>query len=191
MLKIINVLHNELMKGTLPILEERLNIHHLKIPAYFISTEHDHIAPWQTTFKGAHAMQGPATFVLGGSGHIAGVVNPPCNQKYDYKIAPEAPNLYENAQAWLAAAQQQSGSWWTHWGEWLKSHSGKWVAPRKPGVGLAALQDAPGDYVKNESFKEMDCFAALAMTRDNVTRARYYIDVRHVIASVAKQSIFT
>lgn len=141
-------LDNELIQGALPILGEMLDIHNVAVPAYFISTEHDHIAPWKTTFIGAQAMQGPVTFVLGGSGHIAGIVNPPSNNKYGYKIAAGHPNHYATADDWYKASQQREGSWWAHWEAWLKSQSGALIGARTPGDKTPVLTDAPGDYVK-------------------------------------------
>lgn len=141
-------LDNAFMKGTLPILDEKLDCHSINIPAYFISTEHDHIAPWKTTFIGAQAMEGPVTFVLGGSGHIAGIVNPPCNNKYGYKIAKRHLQQFASADEWYNAAKSFPGSWWTHWNQWLIDQSGQRIPARYPGEGLPVLQDAPGDYVK-------------------------------------------
>ncbi|MGD9592091.1 MAG: PHA/PHB synthase family protein [Candidatus Berkiella sp.] len=129
-----------------------IDISKIDIPAYFLSTEQDHIAPWQTTFMGAVFLTGPTTFVLGGSGHIAGVVNPPSGSKYGYHYSQEDVKQFMTPQDWLANSEQASGSWWEHWHDWLKSYAGKEVKARVPGEGkLPALQDAPGDYVKKSA----------------------------------------
>lgn len=141
-------LNNELIQGELPILDVLADIHDVTVPAYFISTAQDHIAPWKTTFKGAQALKGPVTFVLGASGHIAGIVNPPCNEKYDYQTTSAPIKDFKNAEDWLEAAESQDGSWWTHWGEWIKTQSGSHIAARQPGQHLPIVEKAPGEYVK-------------------------------------------
>jgi polyhydroxyalkanoate synthase len=118
----------------------------VKTPAYFLSAIEDHIAPWKSTFKGARLFAGPVKFVLGGSGHIAGVINPPAAKKYGYWTNPE---LVADPDAWLVEATQHSGSWWPHWEKWVAAFAGGKVAARIPGSGaLEALEEAPGSYVK-------------------------------------------
>ena len=118
----------------------------VKTPAYFISTVEDHIAPWQSTYAGAQLLAGPVRFVLGGSGHIAGIINPPAAGKYCYWTNEKLP---AQAGAWLAGAKQHGGSWWTDWGQWAAGHAGARVPARQPGSGrYKALEDAPGSYVK-------------------------------------------
>jgi polyhydroxyalkanoate synthase len=118
----------------------------VKTPAYFLSTVEDHIAPWKSTFKGARLFAGPVKFVLGGSGHIAGVINPPAAKKYGYWTNPE---LVEDPEAWLGEAVQHAGSWWSDWQEWVAGYGGGKVSARSPGGGaLKVLEDAPGSYVK-------------------------------------------
>ncbi len=118
----------------------------IKTPAYFISTIEDHIAPWQSTYAGAQLLKGPVRFVLGGSGHIAGIINPPAANKYGYWTHEKLPAQPAD---WLAAAKQQPGSWWTDWGRWVAGHAGAKVAARKPGSKrYPPLQDAPGSYVR-------------------------------------------
>ena len=117
------------------------------IPSYFLSTERDHIAPWKTTFKGARCFKGEVTFVLGGSGHIAGVINPPVNKKYGYKLSSNIQD-YTDPESWLAASQAFKGSWWEHWAKWLSNYSGDKIAARTPGSSeFAPIMDAPGSYV--------------------------------------------
>lgn len=123
-----------------------IDITHSKTPAYFISTVEDHIAPWQSTYAGARLLKGPVRFVLGGSGHIAGVINPPAAGKYGYWTHDK---LTAKPEDWLAHAKQHAGSWWTDWAQWAGGHAGAKVAPRAPGKGkYKALEDAPGSYVK-------------------------------------------
>ncbi|MDN3577651.1 class I poly(R)-hydroxyalkanoic acid synthase [Chitinimonas viridis] len=118
----------------------------IKTPAYFISAREDHIAPWQSTYAGARLLQGPVRFVLGGSGHIAGIVNPPSANKYGYATNAALPTT---PQQWLADSSAHEGSWWLDWAQWVLPHQGKPVAARQPGAGgLPAIEDAPGSYVK-------------------------------------------
>ncbi len=115
-------------------------------PAYFISAREDHIAPWTSTYAGARLLSGPVRFVLGGSGHIAGIVNPPSANKYGYASNPALPPTAED---WLAGSVVHEGSWWSDWDAWLAPHKGKLVPARMPGSGsLPALEDAPGSYVR-------------------------------------------
>ncbi len=118
----------------------------IDIPAYFLSTREDHIAPWKSTYAGTRLPSGPVTFVLGGSGHIAGVVNPPSANKYCYWTR-EA--LAATPDDWLAGATRHEGSWWPHWSQWVAAHAGERVPAREPGAGaLRAIEEAPGSYVK-------------------------------------------
>ena len=123
-----------------------VDISKIKIPAYFISTAEDHIAPWKSVYKGARVLGGKTRFVLGGSGHIAGIVNPPSANKYCYWINPE---LAEEPEEWLETAKRHEGSWWNDWQTWMdKNNSGVKVAARVPGSGkLKVIEDAPGAYV--------------------------------------------
>jgi len=123
-----------------------IDVSRIKTPAYFISTVEDHIAPWKSTYAGAKLLKGPVRFVLGGSGHIAGIINPPAANKYCYWTHDK---LVENPDEWLEQAAQHPGSWWADWGRWAAKHGGKKVAARIPGKGkLKAIEDAPGAYVK-------------------------------------------
>jgi polyhydroxyalkanoate synthase len=120
----------------------------IKIPAYFISTIEDHIAPWQSTYLGARLFSGPPRFVLGGSGHIAGIVNPPAANKYGHWIN-SSKSLPETAEHWFEGSEQHPGSWWTDWQAWLMTQNDATVAARDPAKGkLKALEDAPGSYAK-------------------------------------------
>lgn len=123
-----------------------IDITKVKVPAYFISTVEDHIAPWSSTYAGARLLKGPVRFVLGGSGHIAGIINPPAANKYGYWINEKS---CVTAEDWLAGATQHPGSWWTDWGRWVSDQAGAQVPARVPGKGkYKALEDAPGSYVQ-------------------------------------------
>ncbi|MEA3192979.1 MAG: poly[(R)-3-hydroxyalkanoate] polymerase subunit PhaC [Betaproteobacteria bacterium] len=114
----------------------------VKIPSYFISTVEDHIAPWKTTYKGAKYLKGPVRFVLGGSGHIAGIVNPPAAKKYHYWSNDALP---ETAEKWFESATQRPGSWWEDWQAWIEKTGADKVPARIP---QKAIEPAPGRYAK-------------------------------------------
>lgn len=124
----------------------QIDLSKVKTPIYMLSTRDDHIALWQATFKGVQNTASPVTFVLGESGHIAGVINAPEANKYGYFYGPEAKG---EAQDWFDKAQHQTGSWWPHWHQWLNNLNDTKVEARathtaeKPGI-----YDAPGEYVK-------------------------------------------
>mgnify|MGYP001549042838 CR=1 FL=1 len=120
----------------------------ITIPACFVSTLEDHIAPWKSTYKGVHLHSGPVKFILGGSGHIAGIINPPAKNKYCYWTRSDNP---KSADAWLEKAKRSEGSWWPEWNRWLVRRAGAKVDPRDPAAGgLPVLEDAPGSYVKEK-----------------------------------------
>ncbi|MGH8863519.1 MAG: PHA/PHB synthase family protein [Burkholderiales bacterium] len=121
-----------------------IDLSKVDIPTYFISTVEDHIAPWKSTYLGARLLNGPVRFVLGGSGHIAGIVNPPVANKYWYWTNEK---LRDSADEWLSTAEKHEGSWWTDWGNWLAGFGGDKVPARVPGAGgLKVIEDAPGTY---------------------------------------------
>ncbi|MFO1381494.1 MAG: class I poly(R)-hydroxyalkanoic acid synthase [Chitinivorax sp.] len=123
-----------------------IDLRQIKTPAYWISTREDHIAPWRTTYLGTQLLSGPKRFVLGGSGHIAGIVNPPSANKYGYCTNDALP---ETADEWLQGSTPHEGSWWSDWAQWVADYNGKQVAARQPGDGkLQPIEDAPGRYVK-------------------------------------------
>ncbi|MCW5606040.1 MAG: class I poly(R)-hydroxyalkanoic acid synthase [Burkholderiales bacterium] len=123
-----------------------IDVTRVDTPAYFISTLEDHIAPWKSTYAGARLLKGPVRFVLGGSGHIAGIINPPAANKYGYWTNDR---LAADPDRWLEAAGHKPGSWWTDWGKWAAKHGGEKVPARIPGKGkLKVIEDAPGSYVK-------------------------------------------
>jgi polyhydroxyalkanoate synthase len=137
---------NALAKEELDLLGERIDLRKVKIPIYMQSSKEDHIAPAVSVYRSARLFGGPVTFTLAGSGHIAGVINPPAAQKYQHWINP---NLPETFPAWLAGAHEHDGSWWPHWDKWLDKYSGAKVPAREPED--KGLGDAPGEYVKVRS----------------------------------------
>jgi polyhydroxyalkanoate synthase len=119
----------------------------IETPCFFQATKEDHIAPYPSVYKAMNLFGGPKRFVLAGSGHIAGVVNPPAKGKYQHWVN-EGRKKYDTADAWLADAREIPGSWWPYWHKWLGAKSGKMVPARIPGDGrLKAIEDAPGSYV--------------------------------------------
>jgi len=123
-----------------------IDLGQVRTPLYFVSTLEDHIAPWRSTYKGAKLFPGPVRFVLGGSGHIAGIVNPPAAGKYSYWTHSSLP---DDPGEWLKSASQHPGSWWPDWAGWIAPQGGNKVAARIPGKGaLKAIEDAPGSYVR-------------------------------------------
>ncbi|MGR5365243.1 class I poly(R)-hydroxyalkanoic acid synthase [Photobacterium damselae] len=124
-----------------------MDLNKIKIPSYFISTKEDHIALWQGTYRGALLTGGNKTFVLGASGHVAGIVNPPNKNKYGYWTND---NLDDSADEWLTNAEYAEGSWWTHWDQWLSQHNRQeQVEPYSPGSeNYPVIDSAPGQYVK-------------------------------------------
>jgi poly[(R)-3-hydroxyalkanoate] polymerase subunit PhaC len=125
-----------------------IDLRKIALPAYFVSPVEDHIAPWKSTYLGARLMSGPTRFVLGGSGHIAGIVNPPSAGKYGYWTR-EGEKLPESPEAWRSEAAPHEGSWWNDWRDWIAGLNGSERVPaRIPGEGaLPAIEDAPGSYV--------------------------------------------
>lgn len=123
-----------------------IDISKVTTPVYFVSAHDDHIAPWKTTYLGTQLFSGPVRFVLGESGHIAGVVNPASVNKYGHWVNED---LSTDAEAWLKAAEKSDLSWWHDWDKWVSEFSGEEAEAREPGKGkLEVLCDAPGTYVK-------------------------------------------
>ncbi|PID42363.1 MAG: class I poly(R)-hydroxyalkanoic acid synthase [Gammaproteobacteria bacterium] len=124
----------------------KIDLSKVKTPAYFLSTAQDHIAKWKTTYTGAKTLAGDVRFVLSGSGHIAGVVNPPAAEKYGYWTNSELP---DNAQDWFDGAEKNPGSWWNNWHTWVNQYGSDQVPARVPGDReLEVIEDAPGTFVK-------------------------------------------
>jgi polyhydroxyalkanoate synthase subunit PhaC len=137
---------NRLAKGEMQLGGVKLDLSRVKIPIYELFTKEDHIAPAASVFRGSKLFGGPVRHAMAGSGHIAGVVNPPANNKYQYWSGGRAGSLEE----WIATARETPGSWWPDWTSWLASYSGPKVPARNPSNGpLWAIEDAPGSYVRN------------------------------------------
>ncbi len=123
-----------------------IDLGQIKTPVCFLSAYEDHIAPWTSTYAGTQLVGGPVKFVLSGSGHIAGVINPASSDKYGFWLNPNTP---PNPDDWFKDAVKQEGSWWPDWLEWLKPHAGPPIPARTPGDGkLKPIEAAPGSYVK-------------------------------------------
>jgi len=131
--------------GGVTLLGQPLELRQVKAPVYFLSAREDYIAPWKTTFKGSLLFGGDVRFVLGGSGHIAAVINPQGSPLFGYATNDARA---ADADAWLAGSTDHPGSWWGDWLAWVSPGSGERVAPRVPGAGLAVLEDAPGSFVR-------------------------------------------
>jgi polyhydroxyalkanoate synthase len=123
-----------------------IDLRTIDLPVYWVSTKEDHIAPWKSTYAATQIYAGEKKFVLAGSGHIAGVVNPPVAGKYGYWLNEALP---PDPDAWFQGARHHDGSWWSDWAPWNIGFAGEMVPARQPGAGkLPALDDAPGSYVK-------------------------------------------
>ena len=139
-------LNNTLSKGKMEVGGVTLDLRQVKVPVYNLATREDHIAPAKSAFLGSKFFGGPVKYVLAGSGHIAGVVNPPGKGKYQYWTGGKPVGELDD---WIANATEHPGSWWPDWLEWIKAQDDTQVKPRKPGGGkLKAIEDAPGSYVK-------------------------------------------
>ncbi|WP_159951299.1 class I poly(R)-hydroxyalkanoic acid synthase [Rhizobium sp. 18065] len=135
-------LNNTLSQGKMQLAGKTLSLKKVKIPIYNLATREDHIAPAKSVYIGSALFGGPVEFVVTGSGHIAGVVNPPDKKKYQYWTHGKAGGSYED---WLASAEETAGSWWPHWQAWIEKLDHKQVPARKPGGdALNAIADAPG-----------------------------------------------
>ena len=123
----------------------KIDVSQVRTPTYIMSTIEDHIAPWKTTYETTQLFSGPVKFVLGESGHIAGVINPPARNKYGYWTGRRNP---ADPERWLGSATHHGGSWWPDWNRWVGRFAGGKVPAREPGTGaLPALEAAPGSYV--------------------------------------------
>lgn len=142
-------LENNLAQGKMEIDGVQLDLSKVKVPIYNLATKEDHIAPAISVFKGSSMFGGKVDFVLSGSGHIAGVVNPPDKEKYQYWRGGKAEGDLES---WTAAAKETPGSWWPNWHKWIEDISDKKIPARKIGDGkLKPIEDAPGSYVRVRS----------------------------------------
>ena len=139
---------NSLVKrGKLTVCGEKIDLSKLDMPAYIYGSREDHIVPIGGAYASTQVLKGPKRFVMGASGHIAGVINPPAKKKRSHWIGDKLPVSH---QAWLADATEHAGSWWPDWAAWLKRHAGPQIAaPKSYGSRkYKALEPAPGRYVK-------------------------------------------
>ncbi len=135
--------------GELTVLGTPVDLSQIKVPTYVTGGTTDHLTPWTGCYRTTQLLSGPTTFVLSNAGHIQSLVNPPSNPKASYLAGPEPG---PDAQEWLAAAEPQQGTWWTHWANWLIEHSGQKIPPPKKlgSSGHPAREPAPGLYVRDE-----------------------------------------
>jgi polyhydroxyalkanoate synthase len=142
-------MNNAMAKGELSLAGVPLDLKTVKTPIYVQASREDHIAPMRSVYRGAKLFGGPVTFTLAGSGHIAGVINPPAAKKYQHWTNAA---LSDTLDDWQAGAVEHKGSWWPHWAAWLKERSGDLIPARDPAAGpLTPIEDAPGRYVKVRS----------------------------------------
>jgi len=138
-------LENKLAEGRMELGGEELHLGDVKVPVYLQSSREDHISPYNSVYKATRLFGGSVRFICAGSGHIAGVINPPSSGKYNHWTNE---NLPATPDEWFAGATDHKGSWWPDWEQWLAEKSGPMVEARKPGSGkLKVLEDAPGSYV--------------------------------------------
>jgi len=143
-------LQNELIKpGKLTVCGEKVDLGKITVPAYIYASHDDHIVPWKSAYESTHILKGKSRFVLGASGHIAGVINPPAKNKRHYF---ENNKLAKTADEWLTAAKDIKGSWWPNYAKWLEEFGGKKVKASKTfgNARYKKLEAAPGKYVKEK-----------------------------------------
>ncbi|WP_321868154.1 class I poly(R)-hydroxyalkanoic acid synthase [Burkholderia ubonensis] len=133
--------------GALTVCGEAVDLSRIDVPTFIYGSREDHIVPWQTAYASTSILTGPLKFVLGASGHIAGVVNPPAKKKRSYWVNDDS--LPESADDWFAGATEQPGSWWPAWIEWLDQYGGRKVAPHAQlgSPQFPVIEPAPGRYV--------------------------------------------
>ncbi|MCP5433448.1 MAG: class I poly(R)-hydroxyalkanoic acid synthase [Alphaproteobacteria bacterium] len=140
---------NALAKGEMVLGGKRIDLKKVKTPIYMQAAKEDHIAPFRSVYRSARLFGGPVRYMMAGSGHIAGVINPPAAKKYQHWTNEKLPATVEE---WCAGATEHPGSWWENWRDWLAPKAGPKVKARRPGDGkLKALEPAPGTYVRVKS----------------------------------------
>jgi polyhydroxyalkanoate synthase len=139
--------NNLVVPGKVSVCGQRVDLGLIRAPAFIYGSREDHIVPWKGAYASTRVLKGKKRFILGASGHIAGVINPPAKNKRSHWTNSRLP---ASAEAWLEGATEHPGSWWTRWSDWLKDHAGPLVpAPRKPGNRRhKPIEPAPGRYVK-------------------------------------------
>ena len=138
-------LNNTLSKGEMELAGKKISLKDVKIPIYNLATREDHIAPAKSVFVGSKSFGGKVTYVMAGSGHIAGVVNPPDKKKYQFWTGGPVKGEFED---WVKKAEETPGSWWPHWHEWIKAEDDRMVPARKTGGKMNSIEEAPGSYVR-------------------------------------------
>lgn len=144
-------LQNELRQpGRLVCLDVPVDVGEIGVPTYLYASREDHIVPWQGAYESTQLLSGPLRFVLGASGHIAGVINPPAKGKRSHWLGEQLP---EDADEWFAQASERPGSWWPDWAQWLSAFAGETrPAPRRAGSDdYPPIEPAPGRYVKEKA----------------------------------------
>jgi polyhydroxyalkanoate synthase len=142
--------NNLIVPGKVKVCGTPCDLRKIDMPTYIYGSREDHIVPWHAAFASTGLVSGKTTFVLGASGHIAGVINPASKNRRSYWTGDDFKGGAEN---WLAAAKEQPGSWWIHWAKWLAQFGGGELKAREPGAqaGFPAIEDAPGRYVKEKA----------------------------------------
>ncbi|SJM34141.1 class I poly(R)-hydroxyalkanoic acid synthase [Mesorhizobium delmotii] len=138
-------LENRLSQGMMELAGRVVSLKDITIPVYNLASKEDHIAPALSVFLGSKYFGGEVDYVMAGSGHIAGVVNPPAAQKYHYWTGGKPAGDFDQ---WIAEATNHPGSWWPHWQRWIEAKDDTRVPARKPGKHMKTLGEAPGSYVK-------------------------------------------
>src|SRR5262249_21989222 len=139
-------LENRLAKGEMEVAGESLDLRKVKIPVYNLATREDHIAPAKSVYVGCSLFGGPTKYGLAGTGHTAGVVNPPDKKKYQYWTGARPQGA--DVEKWIGEAKEHPGSWWPDWLKWIRAQDATAVPAREPGGGkLRPIEDAPGSYV--------------------------------------------
>ncbi|MDO9415376.1 PHA/PHB synthase family protein [Pararhizobium sp.] len=138
-------LNNSLTSGKMVLAGKTISLSDVKIPIYNLAAKEDHIAPAKSVFVGSRFFGGKVTYVMAGSGHIAGVVNPPDKMKYQFWTGGVPKGDFDD---WVAKAEETPGSWWPHWHAWIKKQDGRMVPARKTGGTLNTLEEAPGSFVR-------------------------------------------
>jgi len=146
--------NNLVQPGKLTVCGEKIDLSRVQLPVYLYGSREDHIVPIGAAYASTQVLPGPKRFVMGASGHIAGVINPPAKNKRSHWIRSDG-QLPETLDAWLDGAQEHAGSWWTDWSQWLQGHAGKQIAaPKTYGNArkkFIAIEPAPGRYVQQKA----------------------------------------
>ena len=145
--------NNLIQPGKLTVCGEKIDLGLVDIPVYIYGSREDHIVPINGAYASTQVLPGEKRFVMGASGHIAGVINPPAKNKRSHWTREDG-ELPDTLEAWLEGAQEHKGSWWTDWSNWLQAHAGKQIAAPKTygkGVKFKAIEPAPGRYVKQKA----------------------------------------